>query len=89
MLKSLIGKTHETLIFERRVRVLIEKIGALVPSNSKMMDVGTGDGQIAKAIGEQSDKVDVHGIDIMLRKTTHIPVEVFDGVTMPSADKSS
>lgn len=86
MFKNLLGKAHGTLVFDRRVKVLINKIGALVPGGGDMLDVGTGDGQIAKAIGEQQDGVQVRGIDIMLRKTTHIPVEVFDGETMPSAD---
>lgn len=88
MLTSAIGKAHESLVFDRRVKVLIESIGALVPSGSKLLDVGTGDGQIAKAIGEQQDNVDVTGIDIMVRKKTHIPVEVFDGTTMPYDDNS-
>lgn len=86
MFKSLLGKAHGTLVFDRRVRVLIEKIGALVPGDGEMLDVGTGDGQIAKAIGEQQDGVDVRGIDIMLRKKTHIPVDLFDGLKMPAED---
>jgi len=86
MFKSLLGRVHNTLVFDRRIKVLIEKIGGLVPANSDMLDVGTGDGQIAKAIGEQQSGVTVRGIDIMLRKKTHIPVEIFDGMKMPTED---
>jgi len=87
MIKSLLGKAHETLVFNRRVSVLIKRIGALVPARSEMLDVGTGDGQIAKAIGQQQSDTHVRGIDIMLRDTTHIPVELFDGEVIPVDDK--
>jgi SAM-dependent methyltransferase len=87
MVKSVLGKAHEKLVFDRRVKVLIQRIGSLIPSHSEMLDVGTGDGQIAKAIGEQQDDTRVRGIDIMLRETTHISVDVFDGQVIPVDDK--
>jgi len=31
MFKNLLGKAHNTLVFDRRVKVLINKIGSLVP----------------------------------------------------------
>lgn len=87
MFKYLLGKMHGKLVFGRRITVLIEQIGALIPSDSEILDVGTGDGQIAKAIGAKQDGTNVRGIDIMLRETTHIPVEVFDGHVIPVDDK--
>ena len=88
MFKRAIGQAHETLIFNRRVRVLVERLGALVPEGATLLDVGTGDGQIAKAIGAQQNGVTVTGIDIMERKTTHIPVTIFDGRNIPLEDNS-
>ena len=88
MLTKSIGKAHEKLIFSRRAEVLVEKIGALVPPGSKILDVGTGDGQIAKMIGETQEGTSVEGIDIMRRDTTHIPVTLFDGSTIPRDDNS-
>jgi len=88
MLKSSIGQAHEKLIFNRRVRVLVEQIGAHLPPNAQMLDVGTGDGQIAKMIGARQDGTSVQGIDIMERKTTHIPVTLFDGKVIPMDDDS-
>ncbi|WP_120500202.1 methyltransferase domain-containing protein [Roseovarius sp. EL26] len=87
MVKSFLGKIHGKLVFNRRVRVLIRRLGALIPSQSELLDVGTGDGQIAKAIGEQQNDTRVRGIDIMLRETTHIPVDVFDGKVIPVENK--
>ena len=88
MLKKTLGQAHEKLVFNRRVRVLVEQIGALLPANAQMLDVGTGDGQIAKMIGEMQEGTQVEGIDIMKRPTTHIPVTLFDGEKIPMADNS-
>jgi SAM-dependent methyltransferase len=88
MFKKSIGQAHEKLVFNRRVRVLVEVIGALLPANALMLDVGTGDGQIAKMIGERQEGTRVQGIDIMERATTHIPVTLFDGKKIPLDDKS-
>ena len=88
MLKKTLGQAHEKLVFNRRVRVLVEQIGGLLPANSQMLDVGTGDGQIAKMIGEMQEGTTVQGIDIMERVTTHIPVTLFDVATIPMEDNS-
>ena len=88
MLKKSIGQAHEKLVFNRRVRVLVEEIGALLPPQSQMLDVGTGDGQIAKMIGERQDGTVVQGIDIMHREVIHIPVTLFDGKVIPMDDNS-
>ncbi len=87
MLKSVIGRIHERLVFNRRVSVLVQRIGALVPAGGRMLDVGTGDGQIARMIGAEQQGTSVRGIDIMLRGKTHIPVELFDGQVIPVGDK--
>ena len=88
MLTKSIGRVHEKLVFNRRVRVLVDGIGALLPVESSMLDVGTGNGEIAKLIGERQKGTQVQGIDIMLRETTHIPVTLFDGTTIPLEDNS-
>ncbi len=89
MTHSLIGKVHDVAVFDRRVRVLADRLGKLVPPQSRMVDVGTGDGQIAMQIARGASEVEVEGIDIMLRPTTHIPVTAFDGTTIPFEDKSA
>ena len=88
MLKKSLGQAHEKLVFNRRVRVLVQEIGAVLPPNATMLDVGTGDGQIAKMIGETQPGTQVQGIDIMLREKTHIPVTLFDGTRIPMEDDS-
>lgn len=87
-LRSLLGVVHEKLVFNRRVGVLIGKISALISTRDSILDVGTGDGQIAKSICDRADGDLVTGIDIMLRKRVHIPVDLFDGITIPKSDNS-
>ena len=88
MFKKTLGQAHERLVFNRRVRVLVDQIGALVPPAAQILDVGTGDGQIAKLICEKQAGGQVQGIDIMLRDKTHIPVTLFDGTTIPFDENS-
>ena len=88
MARALLGRVHDRLIFDRRVQVLIDTLGALVPAGSHMLDVGTGDGQIARGIAAEQPGVTVEGIDVMLRPVTHIPVTLFDGDVIPRPDNS-
>lgn len=88
MVTATLGQVHERIVFNRRVSVLGEALGALVEPGSDILDVGTGDGQIAKLIAAQAPDTSVRGIDIMARPTSHIPVDIFDGNTIPHPDKS-
>lgn len=88
MLKKTIGQVHKKLVFNRRVSVLAQEIGAMLPPGSHMLDVGTGDGQIAKLIADQQDEIQVQGIDITKRQVTHIPITLFDGIKIPMDNKS-
>ena len=88
MSTALLGAVHEKVVFNRRVSVLTQSLGALIPAESTVLDVGTGDGQIAEGMAAVQSGVRVEGIDIMKRPTTRIPVTLFDGTTIPFADKS-
>jgi SAM-dependent methyltransferase len=85
---SLSGALHAHLVFPRRVRRLAELLSELIPQYSTVLDVGCGDGLIAKLIAERRTDVSVHGIDILVRSNTHIPVSAFDGRIIPFPDDS-
>lgn len=89
MTTAAIGYLHDKAVFGRRVRVLSEHLGRLVPPHSRLLDVGTGDGQIAREIARHGSDVTVEGIDVMRRPQSHVPVTVFDGSTIPYDDKSA
>ena len=55
----------------------------------KVLDVGCNDGLFASQLMETSTTIEsMYGIDPYLPKTTYIPVQVYDGVHIPFADKA-
>ncbi|MEW6302569.1 MAG: class I SAM-dependent methyltransferase [Verrucomicrobiota bacterium] len=85
---SLIDRIHGGYVFKRRVRVLSTHLARLIPQNARVLDVGCGDGLIAKLIHEHRPDVQLEGIDVLIRPQTHIPVTQFDGKVIPHDSKS-
>jgi ubiquinone/menaquinone biosynthesis C-methylase UbiE len=87
-LKHATKALHGRLVFERRTRVLSERMSHLFPAHSHVLDVGTGDGRIASLWKQMRPDITVEGIDVFVRGATHIPVREFDGTSIPYSDKS-
>src|ERR1700687_545519 len=85
---GVIGAVHDRFIFSRRTRVLAEHLASLIPLGSRVLDVGCGDGTIDFLIKEQQAKVEIEGIDPLLRPQVRIPVRTFDGEHIPYPDRS-
>ncbi|HEY8546935.1 MAG TPA: methyltransferase domain-containing protein [Acidimicrobiales bacterium] len=90
---SVIGRAHSGLVFGRRVRVLAREIAELLPPAPptgplRVLDVGCGDGSVARAVMDRRPDVEVEGIDVLVRPRTHIPVAEFDGTRIPHPDRS-
>jgi SAM-dependent methyltransferase len=85
---SLIAKAHGALVFDRRVRVLAGHLAPLLPQSASVLDVGCGDGSIARAILEQRGDLALSGVDVLVRPKTHTPVEPYDGKRLPRPDAS-
>ena len=80
---------HSRLIFGRRVRALAENIAAMIPQGVRtVLDVGCGDGTLARAIMQIRPELDIAGVEIRARPQTAIPVREFDGRVLPFADRS-
>jgi len=79
---------HRGLVHPRRVRVLAEHVARLIPSNAQVLDVGTGDGLLAAAIGTRRPDLRIEGIDVLVRDAVAIPVTPFDGRVVPKASRS-
>lgn len=84
----MLGRIHDKYVFSRRIRVLADALAQVIPQGAKVLDVGCGDGNIAKLLLEARPDLAIEGIDVLVRPTTHIPVTQFDGKTIPFPDQS-
>ena len=87
-MRKLVGALHAPLVFDRRARVLSGHLAALLPQGAAVLDVGCGDGTIRAMIAADRPDITIRGVDVLLRPETRIPVELFDGTTLPCADDS-
>lgn len=86
--KSAVGVMHNRLVLNRRVCVLANWFAELVPPRTRVLDVGCGDGKISALLQSKRPDIDVQGIDVLPRETTHIPVKMFDGTHFPFSSES-
>ena len=85
---SLVERLHEGFVFPRRVRILAQRIAPLLPERGRVLDLGCGDGQIAAGVQALCPGLTLRGADVLVRPTTRIEVDPFDGTTLPYADRS-
>jgi len=71
------------------VEALAENIAAIIPDGvSTLLDVGCGDGTLARSIVDRRPGLEATGVEIRARPQTAIPVREFDGRILPFADRS-
>lgn len=87
-MKTVTQGIHDGYVHGRRVRVLERHLSELMPAGAKVLDVGCGDGLLARLIQQGRPDLDISGIDVLVREGAHIPVDPFDGRTIPAADAS-
>ena len=86
--KDILNRAHGALVFGRRVQILAASLAKEIPIRAEVLDVGTGDGSIAKAIALHRPDIKIEGIDVLIRPSTHIPVRLFDGEHIPLSGKT-
>ncbi len=84
----LIGRAHQRAVQGRRIQLLAERLSSIIPARSSVLDVGCGDGGVARTLMGQRPDLEVTGIDVLVRPHTLIPVSHFDGTTIPYPDDS-
>ncbi|HVB57122.1 MAG TPA: methyltransferase domain-containing protein [Candidatus Acidoferrales bacterium] len=85
---TLVGTLHGTLVHTRRVRILADRLAAMVPPGARVLDVGCGDGALDRLIMELRPDVNIEGIDVLVRPNPKIHVKHFDGTEIPYPDAS-
>jgi SAM-dependent methyltransferase len=80
---SLLRGAHERAVFGRRVRVLADLLSARIPEAASVLDIGCGDGTIARLIAQNSPAVSIRGIEFAPRSTCLVDCDAFDGTTIP------
>ena len=70
---------HEKHVKNRRVAVLASLLAPLLPDKGRILDVGSGDGQLAAELMRRKPGLQIEGIDTLVRPQTAIPTRQFDG----------
>jgi SAM-dependent methyltransferase len=86
--KSWLLSEANTWYYNRRVWILSRALARAIPGRGKVLDVGCGDGQMALALMRLRPDLKIEGVDVVPRPKTLIPVQQYDGVKLPYADKS-
>ena len=88
MLLGALGNLHSRWITARRVNVLASWFDQLAPTGIRILDVGCGDGLLASTLLARRPDLQIRGVDVLAREHTQIPLEIFDGTTLPFPDGS-
>jgi SAM-dependent methyltransferase len=79
---------HSALVMKRRVRVLARSVAEAIETGGSVLDVGCGDGTLAKTIETMRPDLTFSGVDVLMRPSVAIPARLYDGVTIPHPDRS-
>lgn len=79
---------HGAHVHPRRVRVLCRHLAPLFPRSASVLDVGCGDGLLAKTLSDARPDLSVAGLDVLVRPSPRVPVDKFDGRVIPRGDRS-
>ena len=79
---------HGRYVHDRRSRILSKHLANIIPNGFRVLDVGSGDGLLGKLIGQIRPDITINGIDVILRPSTYIPTDKYDGTIIPYTDGS-
>jgi len=79
-----ITRRHQRWVFPRRARQLTTALAEMLPGHVEtLLDVGCGDGTIARRLFDRRPGLSVAGVDVLARLNVAIPMDIFDGRQLP------
>lgn len=78
---------HFARVSVPRAQRLADAIVALAPPSRDVLDVGCGDGTLGARVGERLG-AQVQGVDVKVQPGAAVPVQAYDGRTLPFPDGS-
>lgn len=85
-MKALLRKLHAP-VYERRLQVLIDLLGGFLSEDESLLDIGCGGGTLGAALAAKYG-IAVSGLETNVREGCSIPVDPYDGETIPREDNS-
>jgi SAM-dependent methyltransferase len=87
-LKKLAFEHHYRNVTQPRAEKLHHSLSKHIGQVESLLDIGCGDGVIAKRLGEAAGAKRIEGVDILLRPQRVIDVKLYDGYKLPFPDQS-
>ena len=75
----MLGSIHEKVVFQRRIAVLAEELGAMLAPGTRLLDIGCGDGKLSALLRQNVAGLKVEGVEVHARDACAIPCRYFDG----------
>ena len=83
-----LDRLHDGYVAERRLRVLAHHLADVMPQAASVLDVGCGDGGLARRLNDLRPDLVIRGAEVLLRPDTQIDVVEFDGLQLPEDDSA-
>src|SRR4030095_16658560 len=84
----LLDIVHGRMVYTRRVRHRASLCAVRIRRGAAVLDVGAGDGALAARLLKVRPDLTIRGVDVLARPRAAIPVDLFDGQTLPFGDRS-
>jgi SAM-dependent methyltransferase len=88
MLKSALRVLNERVMFPRRYAFLTRELAPFLRGERTILDVGSSNGRLVTSLTAGLPDVSVTGVDVHVQPGALIPIEKYDGKTLPFADDS-
>jgi SAM-dependent methyltransferase len=82
-----VGWIHGTLVSHRRADALVNALVPLLAGNARIVDIGCGDGRLARRLGERLGASWIVGADVLAGDARIARVR-YDGLRLPFAGKT-